>query len=44
MPIEISHPVRGLDQVAFHLVDEVVTGLSFGIHNDGFVEGQGASR
>jgi GxxExxY protein len=34
MPIEISHPVRVLDQVAFHLVDEVVTGLSFGIHNE----------
>lgn len=34
MPIELSHPVRVLDQVAFHLVDEVVTGLSFGIHNE----------
>ncbi len=33
MPITTSAPITVFDQPAFHLVDEVVTGIAFDVHN-----------
>ena len=34
MPIQTSGPIAIFDQEAFHVVDKLVTGVAFDIHNE----------
>ena len=34
MPILFASPVTAVAQSAFHEIDEIVTGVAFGLHND----------